>query len=112
MSQLKEFAVKLWDGEDGTTVYPLAYDADQAELLARLIVGSWGHSARMEILGCRPLCDYCDGLATRVERGTLVPLCKKHAKAHYGSEWRGETQHLGDKHFLALDEVALVGAEH
>ncbi|WP_329793860.1 hypothetical protein V1227_18780 [Lentzea sp. DG1S-22] len=112
MSELREFAVRLRDEQDRTTVYPLAYDADQAELLARLITGSWGHAARAEVLGVRPICDYCDGVATRVERGSLCPLCERHAREQYRSDWRTETYHLGDKHFLSLVEVGLAGAEH
>ncbi|MCG8926626.1 hypothetical protein [Lentzea sp. CC55] len=110
MSQLREFAVRLWDGENGTTIRPLAYDAEQAELLARLVVGTWGGTADAEVRGCRPTCDYCDGLATRLERGALTPICALHAREHYGSGWRAETLHLGDKHFDELPERKPVGA--
>ncbi|WP_394615907.1 hypothetical protein JNUCC0626_40280 [Lentzea sp. JNUCC 0626] len=112
MSQLREFVVRLSHGQDRTTVHPLAYDVDQAELLARLITGAWGQDALVEVLGVRPSCDYCDGVATRVERGSLYPLCERHAREQNGSCWRTETRHLGDKHLLSLAEVGLAGTDH
>ncbi|MEO6085704.1 MAG: hypothetical protein ABIQ18_21580 [Umezawaea sp.] len=100
-----EYAVTLRRDKELSTTHTLAHGSEEAALLVFHAEGAWSDDAVIEWIKVRPICDYCDGLATLVERGTLTPLCKRHAKEHYGSEWRAMTRELGVRYFLDVSEV-------
>ncbi|ONI83473.1 hypothetical protein ALI22I_33785 [Saccharothrix sp. ALI-22-I] len=103
---VREYAVTLRRGKESATVHTLAFSSTDAKVLVCHAEGQWSDAAFVESVKVRPICDYCDARGTCLEGSSdNVALCDRHAREHYGTEWRRVTRPLGIRHFLDLSEV-------
>ncbi|XVV02787.1 hypothetical protein ACQPW3_36390 [Actinosynnema sp. CA-248983] len=103
--KVREYAVTLRHNGETVTVHALAFGLAEAKALVYNAQGAWWLDAAVETVKIRPICAYCDARGTRLEDSSDdVPLCDRHAKEHYGSDWR-RLRALGIRSFLPLDEL-------